>query len=800
LFNGKNSEENKNNKYNKNKKNNKNNQINNSHNEINNNLKSLTDDSIEAGAGITVNTHTKASAGKVVDAGIKIDDGKASGVGTNADAGKTSGAGTKADGGITADAALTANPGTKANASITANPGTSTDVGINKKGKWARLALYKKILIIFFSVLFFLLATVFTFLYFYMQNANKTISAGTSTEIENLLTPLEEPRAPVTILMLGRDTRDAENERGRADTIMLLHLDPKQKRAAVLSIPRDTLVDIPGYGKDKINAAYAYGGEELMIKTVSNFLDAVINHYITIDFEGFVKLIDELGGVDVVIDRPIEDPKSGAFISAGNHHFTGEQALAYTRTRSTELGDIARIQRQQYILKELVKQKLNLKNIANINTYFNIVINNVKTDLDLMTILSYAKSALSISPENIETAIIPTHPEWIDNGTKSVQIPDVDEAKAMWERIIFGQPISQYNIQYLSGYENIPDSMGNNQEYKFNLKIKNTGTTTWEKTGDNPYYLSYHWLDFNTKKAVVFEGKRTYLPIERVEPGGEVEVEMKILAPPESGNYILQIDMVREGITWFSYQGIPTLEKFVSVNVVYSATYNDNGTTPKQVKPGQTFTTKVTVKNNGFMTWQKDVDNKVRLGAHWLNRDTREIVEFGLYRANISGDIERGQTDEIEITITAPKKPGRYILAYDLVHEKVTWFSHKGVVPFEVNVDVGITLDNSIAKKTSVVIYNGCGIAGAASDFKDYIKGYNFIISDIANAKSFDFTKTLIIYKENKKANAEQLSHTLISYEMEEYSDKWKDYKTKADIIVIVGSDYKDNISWQDEQ
>ena len=69
--------------------------------------------------------------------------------------------------------------------------------------------------------------------------------------------------------------------------------------------------------KDKINAAYAFGGEELMIKTVSNFLNASINHYVTIDFDGFIKLIDELGGVDIVVDRPLIDPKSGASFSPG---------------------------------------------------------------------------------------------------------------------------------------------------------------------------------------------------------------------------------------------------------------------------------------------------------------------------------------------------------------------------------------------------------------------------------------------------------------------------------------------------
>jgi hypothetical protein len=151
-----------------------------------------------------------------------------------------------------------------------------------KNNRWTRLRIYQKFLIIFFSTIFFLAACGTGGFYYYLNSLNKTLSSGTTTQIQNVLAPVETLTektmdAPVTILLLGRDTRDAETEQGRTDTIMLLHIDPTAKSASLLSIPRDTLVDIPGYGQDKINAAYAYGGEELMIKTVSTFLDAVIN-------------------------------------------------------------------------------------------------------------------------------------------------------------------------------------------------------------------------------------------------------------------------------------------------------------------------------------------------------------------------------------------------------------------------------------------------------------------------------------------------------------------------------------------
>ena len=266
-----------------------------------------------------------------------------------------------------------------------------------KKGWFKRLPRYGRVLIITFSVIIFIAAACTAAFFIYINSLNNTINSVTSAEVENILAPIESPEEPVTVLLLGRDSRDTEEEMGRADTIMLLYLDPGTAKASLLSIPRDTLVDIPGHGEDKINAAYAYGGEELMIKTIQDFIGAEINHYVTIDFQGFIDLIDAMGGVDITIDRPLVDEKSGANLSPGEHHLTGEQALSYTRSRSTELGDIGRIQRQQNLFKELVEQKLNMQYLSSAVHYFNILIENTRTDLDVLTILRYSKAALSFT-------------------------------------------------------------------------------------------------------------------------------------------------------------------------------------------------------------------------------------------------------------------------------------------------------------------------------------------------------------------------------------------------------------------
>jgi LCP family protein required for cell wall assembly len=628
----------------------------------------------------------------------------------------------------------------------------------------------------------------------YVGSLNQAINPITATEIEHILEPVESSTDPVTILLLGRDSRDAEADLGRADTIMLLYLDPDNSRASLLSIPRDTLVEIPQNGQDKINAAYSIGGEELMIETVSRFLDAKINHFVAIDFDGFIKLIDEMDGVEITIDRPLIDPKSGANFSAGVHNFTGEQALAYTRSRSTELGDIGRIQRQQHLFFEMVRQKLNVKYLSRVPYYFNILLENTTTDLDVMTMLSYSKAALSLDFANIETAIIPTHPDWIDDGKISVQVPDTAEAKEMWKRIISGEPASRYNALYFEPPDMIPETLGTNMDFRIEMAVRNTGALKWEKDSENAVYLSYHWIDFENRTMAEFDGKRGIMPVVEMLPGDEETFSLLVRTPSEPGQYILQIDLVHEGITWFSYQGVPTLEKFVTLDLAYAAQYNDQGT-PTGLEPQETFEAEVLVRNTGQMDWVHDIGaGRVALGTHWLNRDTREVLVWDGPRALLPKTLKNGEEARLSIQLEAPEKPGRYVLQYDMVHEGYSWFSEKGVIPLEINIDVGQTIDAGLVKRTSVKVFNGNGISGSATAFIDYLGSYGFDMMRPSNAQSFDFEETVILYKSGSLQKAEQLAIILESYRMEAYSSKWSYYHTGADLMVIIGSDYEKNI------
>jgi LCP family protein required for cell wall assembly len=663
--------------------------------------------------------------------------------------------------------------------------------GKEKKKGFRSLPRYGRVLIITFSVIIFIAAAGAGAFFLYINSLNTTINSVNTAEVENILTPIESPEEPVTVLLLGRDTRDVESERGRADTIMLLYLDPGNASGSLLSIPRDTLVAIPGHDEDKINAAYSYGGEELMIRTIQEFIGAEINHYVTIDFQGFVDLIDALGGVDITIERPLVDEMSGANLSPGDHHLTGEQALAYTRSRATELGDIGRIQRQQNLFKQLVAQKLNIQYLKNIPHYFNILIENTRTDLDVLTILKYSKAALGFTTDSFETSIIPTHSDWIEDNTISVQIPDQEEAQAMWQRILAREPASRYNAEYFE-VDVISDSMTEDVRYIYRIRVKNTGALTWNRNGTNPIYLGYHWIDFNTKEMIVFDGKRSIISNDGVEVGEETEFDLKIIAPSEPGEYILQLDLVHEGVTWFSYQGVPPFEKFVSVGIGYSVQYDDNGNTPNYLNPGEEYEVQLDIKNTGQGFWESEGPSRTNLGTHWINRDTGEVVIWNGNRGLLEGDVEPESGTTVDIIIEAPEEPGRYILQYDMVHEGVTWFSEQGIIPLEVNIDVGKTLDMSIVRVTSVQIFNGNGMAGAAEDAKEALLTSGFKVHSLANAKSYDFEETTIIYNPDQGEAAEQLKIIFENAPIYEYNSLWTYYESKADLILILGKDYKE--------
>ncbi len=201
-----------------------------------------------------------------------------------------------------------------------------------------------------------------------------------------------------TFLVMGVDIVD--NEMGRTDSMVVVSYDPKEQRLAMLSIPRDTWAMIPGHGYDKINHAYAFGGHTLAVDTVERLLGIDIDHYLTVSFDGFTKVIDALGGVEIAVDKRLyyEDPvdwragEDGLVIDIppGLQTMDGETALKYSRFRADGEGDIGRMRRQQQVIKELMKKAATPAMLSRVPQLIPAMAATVGTDLSVAEMLKLA--------------------------------------------------------------------------------------------------------------------------------------------------------------------------------------------------------------------------------------------------------------------------------------------------------------------------------------------------------------------------------------------------------------------------
>ena len=183
---------------------------------------------------------------------------------------------------------------------------------------------------------------------------------------------------PLNILLAGVDVRSGLSRHEQrllhvghatghnSDTLMVAHITADHKHIQVVSLPRDSWVRIPGFGMNKINAAFGLGGPRLMVKTVEQATGLVINDFVEVNFLGFVKIIDALGGVDVCLPYAVNDPYSGLHMAAGRHHVNGIRALQFARDRhSFALSDLARIADQQQLLSSVLSEAASSGTLAN---------------------------------------------------------------------------------------------------------------------------------------------------------------------------------------------------------------------------------------------------------------------------------------------------------------------------------------------------------------------------------------------------------------------------------------------------
>ena len=218
----------------------------------------------------------------------------------------------------------------------------------------------------------------------------------------------------INVLLLGIDDGDseaAESEPKRTDAMMMASFDPEANEVALVSIPRDTMVEIPGHkGYDKINSAYAYGGIMLAKQTVANLLRVPIHYYVLVDWRAFKESIDLIGGVDLYVDKDMyyEDPYADLVIDIkhGYQHLNGELAGQYVRFRKDELGDIGRVQRQQKFMMALAAQIFNIDTVTKIPALFSTVDRHVETDMDTMTMIKAANTFKLFGDQNLKSCML----------------------------------------------------------------------------------------------------------------------------------------------------------------------------------------------------------------------------------------------------------------------------------------------------------------------------------------------------------------------------------------------------------
>lgn len=305
----------------------------------------------------------------------------------------------------------------------------------------------KKVITIFL-ILFIIFSTVIGMgMYFYLKpEINETLEVKKEEEtFENL--DVSNYKNRINILLMGVDTLETEkDQRGtRTDTIMILSIDPATKSGFILSIPRDTYVKISGTNEyTKINHAHSYGGTELAIATVKDFIGIPIHHYMKVDYRVLFKTVDDLGGVefDVPIDMYYVDkratPPLNINLKKGMQILDGEKAMQLIRFRHGYADqDLGRVRVQQDFIKAVLKKVYSPASITKIPKYIETLYQYVETDMTISNIVSLMKVGLSIDPSHIETATVAGYPDRMP-VVGSVVVVDEEAFKEQLDYLLSG--------------------------------------------------------------------------------------------------------------------------------------------------------------------------------------------------------------------------------------------------------------------------------------------------------------------------------------------------------------------------
>lgn len=277
----------------------------------------------------------------------------------------------------------------------------------------------------------------------------------------------EKKSTAMNYLLVGSDTREGLSKAElkalrvgsvataagkRSDTMLLVHISKARDKAVMISIPRDTFALIPEHtsksGKlipavySKINSSFNWGGAPLLIQTIEEMTELKIDHYIEINFAGFARIVDSIGGVEVCTKKNINDPKSHLILEAGVHTLNGIESLKYVRTREFDgLGDLGRMQRQQAFMSAVLRKATSagvLLNPVTMASFINSSLSAVTTDSELKNsdLIALAKQMKSLSTSSVRTLTVPlSNLNYYSNGVTSAVLWDPVLAPQLWTRL-----------------------------------------------------------------------------------------------------------------------------------------------------------------------------------------------------------------------------------------------------------------------------------------------------------------------------------------------------------------------------
>nr|WP_255688309.1 LCP family protein [Pontibacillus sp. HN14] len=230
----------------------------------------------------------------------------------------------------------------------------------------------------------------------------------------------ESPEGKTNVLLLGIDQRGDEST--RSDTIMIGQYDTDQNKLKLVSLMRDTYVNIPGYGYKKLNAAFALGGPELMRRTIQENFGVDLEYYSIIDFDGFVSIVNTIApdGVTINVEKDMyyKDGVQTIDLKAGEQTLDGKELLGYARFRNDAYGDLKRVERQQKVLNTLKDEFVSFTGLARLPRALGAIQPYVKTNMGTPAILGFGTDFLIKTPDDIETFTIPK-----DVGYTNLRVP-----------------------------------------------------------------------------------------------------------------------------------------------------------------------------------------------------------------------------------------------------------------------------------------------------------------------------------------------------------------------------------------